>query len=508
MDMLNISYRRQILNDINSEENRDRKAESLKQSEIFSDRLFQYVREELRRHFSEETVNEMPIVSFINFLRRIVKQEASIYKDEPVRRFFANQEMSDEQEEAIQVLYKKIRANVKLKKSNQKYKLQDQSHLMIVPVNGKIKVRALYSHQIDAIPDARDPEQAAGYIVSAFDKNRYLTYQKFQSATGFGGRSQTGTQGGSDIDLKVADKDDYKKSLEYYTYWDKEYNFVFNGRGEIIDPATRQPIKNPRPEDVESPIPGIIPIIDISMDKDLEYFIRSGMAVTDFSTQYNATMSDVWHISRMQGYSIGVIKGPEGLIPQSTRLGPNLLLHLKTNPDEGTNAGDIDFQFVSPSPDIAASLSLLETMLMNFISSRGLDPKEIATDGSKDFNSALERMLAMIDQFEATKDDFDLYERVEEDFFEIIKAWVNNTPDQLNEEFRVFIPEDAKISVKFAEPQMVQTRQEKVKYWQERIDIGLATRTDAIMEIEGLTRIQAQDRIKDIDGEETQSIPR
>jgi hypothetical protein len=147
-------------------------------------------------------------------------------------------------------------------------------------------------------------------------------------------------------------------------------------------------------------------------------------------------------------------------------------------------------------------------MLMNFISSRGLDPKEIATDGSKDFNSALERMLAMIDRFEATKDDFDLYERVEEDFFEIIKAWVNNTPDQLNEEFRVFIPEDAKISVKFAEPQMVQTRQEKVKYWQERIDIGLATRTDAIMEIEGLTRIQAQDRIKDIDGEETQSIPR
>jgi hypothetical protein len=117
-------------------------------------------------------------------------------------------------------------------------------------------------------------------------------------------------------------------------------------------------------------------------------------------------------------------------------------------------------------------------------------------------------MLAMIDRFEATKDDFDLYERVEEDFFEIIKAWINNTPDQLNEEFRVFIPEDAKISVKFAEPQMVQTRQEKVNYWQERIDIGLATRTDAIMEIEGLTRIQAQDRIKDIDDEETQSIPR
>ena len=500
MSILSFEKRKEVLNAIRGEENNARKATSLKQSEIYNDRLFQYVKEELLRHFSSETVSEMPIVSFINFPRRIVNQEASIYKGDPIRSFSRiNGELTDKQKEKIKLNYEAMRADVKLKSANQKYKLQDQTHIMCLPLNGQLKIRALFQHQVDVIPSAKNPEVAEAYIISSFDKERYLTYQQEKSATGFSSRSQGNQQPG--VNTVIADKEDYKKSLEYYVYWDKQYNFVFNGKGQIIDPETREPLENITDEDILSPIPGIIPIVDISLDKDFEYFVRSGLAVSDFGTQYNAAMSDLWHIVRMQAYAVGVLIAPDGTLPENTRMGPNMYLNLKTNPDAGINASDIDFKFVSPNPDIQSSLNFLETMLMNFMASRGLDPKEIATDGGKSFNSALERMLAMIDEFEATKDDFKLFMRVEEELFEIVKAWLNNASDQLDEKFRVEIPEDAKISVQFEEPQLVQTKSEKIKYWEDRISNGLASRVDAIMDIEGLDREMAIERVLEIDGQ-------
>ena len=501
MDILNFNDRKKVLQFIRGEENQSRKATSLKQSEIFNDRLFQYVKEELLRHFSADTVNEMPIVSFINFPRRIVKQESSIYRGEPQRSFYrSGGELTEDQERRLESIYENMRADVKLRSANEKYKLQDQTHIMCIPLEGQLKIRSLYQHQVDAIPSPKNPEIAEAYIISAFDKERYLTYQQSKTATGFESRSKGNESPG--VNTPIADKEDYKEALEYYVYWDKQFNFVFNGKGQIIDPETREPLEQVNEDDILSPIAGTLPIIDISQDKDFEYFVRSGLAVSDFGTQYNAAMSDLWHIVRMQAYAIGVLIAPDGTLPENTKMGPNLYLNLKTNPDEGVNAGDIDFKFVSPNPDIQSSLNFLETMLMNFMASRGLDPKEIATDGGKSFNSALERMLAMIDEFEATKDDFKLFQRVEQELFKVVKAWLQNAPDQLNEEFRVTLPEDTKMSIKFEEPQLVQTKSEKMNYWESRIEAGLASRVDAIMDIEGIDRDLAEQRIDEIDGQD------
>ena len=502
MDIRNKQYRAALAKSLDSTENKQRKALSLKQSEIFSDRLFQYVKEELLRHFDSETVKEMPVVSFVNFPKRIVQQEASIYKDDPERRF---SDLTEDQQHVMEQLYLDSQINSKMKMANQKYKLQDQTHVLVYPENGKISVKVLYQHQIDAIPSVSNPEVAEAYIISAFDKQEYLTYQFAKTATGKNGRSTIGNRLGDSGESKIASKEDYKKALTYYTYWSQEYNFVFNGHGDVVDPTTREVISNPTTEDLESPIKGIIPIIDVSQNKDFEYFVRSGLAVTDFGVQYNAAISDTWHIARMQGYSVAVLKAPDGTVPDNFKMGPNYILNLKTNPNEGITAGDIDFQFASPNPDIQSTLNLLETMLMNFVSSRGLDPKEIAQDGSKSFSSALERMLAMIDEFEASRDDFKVFMKVERQLYGIIKAWITNAQDQL-EDYSINIPESSYLSVQFKQPQMVQTKEEKLKYWDKRINLGLASKVDALMDIDGITRDQAKEKIMEIDGAITQDI--
>jgi hypothetical protein len=485
MDITKKESRANLAELIKSTENEQRKANSLKQTEIFSDRLYQYVIEELRRHFSAETVQEMPIVSFINFPRRIVKNTSSVYKSEPTRAFVG---VSDDQAEKLALIYQDAEADNKMKRANEFFNLQDQTHLMIVPKNGKLVFRNLTSHQIDAIPSRIDPEVADAYILSAFDKQRFLTYQNQKTATGFTGKSTTGNgmsnQGGNNT--KIADINDYKALCEIYTYWDKQYNFIFNGKGELLDPATLEPFDRPIDEnDILSPIPGTLPFVDISQNKDNEYFVRPGNCVTDFGIQYNAATSDVWHISRMQGYSVGVLKGPEELMPETLKLGPNYLLRLKTSNAEGVfaNGNDISFDYVSPSPDIEASLKLLETMLVNFISSRGIDPKEIAQEGSKSYNSALERLLAMIDKFEASKDDFKLFRKKEKEIFQIIKAWINSGTEELDAKYRMpVLSDNAEMNIEFAQPEMVMTKQEKATYWQSRRDARTASRIDQIMD--------------------------
>ena len=98
LNLLLLEDRLKLIKHIESSENKDRKQESFRQTQIFQDRLYQYVREALLREFSKQTVDEIPIIASINLARRIIKQEASIYRTAPNREFT---ELSDDQSEVV-----------------------------------------------------------------------------------------------------------------------------------------------------------------------------------------------------------------------------------------------------------------------------------------------------------------------------------------------------------------------------------------------------------------------
>ena len=80
-DLTNKSGRVNLIKDINDNDNKSRKAESLRQQEIYHDRLHQYVTENLEGNFDKKTVAEMSVISSINIVKRIVKEESSIYRE-------------------------------------------------------------------------------------------------------------------------------------------------------------------------------------------------------------------------------------------------------------------------------------------------------------------------------------------------------------------------------------------------------------------------------------------
>ena len=325
-----------------------------------------------------------------------------------------------------------------------------------------------------------DPTIAYAVILSTFDKSQYLKAQQ------------------DNTNEIIADADDYKKSLERYVVWTAEYNFIMDGNGQTIGEVVPNPI-------------GRLPFIDIAGDKDYEFFVRVGALLSDFSIQYNVAWSDALYVNRMQGFSVGVLKGDPNLKPDSMTIAPMKLLFLPKNPNNPESSLDIDFK--NPQPNIDASLKVIEKLLVSFLMMRGVESKKVSSalaGGSASYSSAIERLLAMVDEFDATKEDFSLYQCVEQELFDIVKKYLiaySGNSDVLDPQWFVSADfENAELSVKFHEPTMIQTEGEELDNAQKKINLGIADRVSVLMKIENISEQEAIEKIAEIDARKANQL--
>jgi len=87
VDFNNLRDRKAVLSDIHSEENKSRKAESLKRFEVYRGRIARYIIEKLETEFTRKTISEMRTQTSINLCPRMINAQASIYNKAPVRNF-------------------------------------------------------------------------------------------------------------------------------------------------------------------------------------------------------------------------------------------------------------------------------------------------------------------------------------------------------------------------------------------------------------------------------------
>jgi hypothetical protein len=472
LDLLRLDIRKKVLDDIKSNENILRKKESMIDYEIYNDRIQKYVYDEIVKQTSKATADSMPIVSTINLANRIVNNEATIYNNDPVR----TTDMLEADQMALDAVYEDGMFNSKLQKVNKYFKLRKQGFIQVVPKEKGIHLRPLMSHHVDVIPDFQDPEKAFAYIVSAFDRSSYLTTD---------GNNQS-----------IADQDDYKASLERYVWHTAEYNLVTNGLGDLIGEVKRNPIDE-------------LTFIDISKDKDFEFFVRSGLALSEFTVQYNVSWSDFMHTMRLQGFSVPVFTGNAELMPRDYFIGPNRAIMLPADPNNPNNK--LDLKFISPTPDLKGALDGMSGLLANFLTSRGVSPKVIsaALNASDTYSSGVERLLAMLDKFEATKEDFDLFRSVELKLFNIVKKYMlafTNTEFLDKKYWLSQSSTNATMNIMFHRPEMIQTEKEKIENLQLKIDMGISDKVLALMDLEGLDQEAAEEKIAKITDRKAKNI--
>ena len=476
-DVLRADYRKEMLDEILGDENRSRKAESFRRSEIYNKRQAPYVEQALKDEgFSDESVADMRKITSINIAPRVVDKLAPLYQEAPERTFSteSGEPMSEDSINIIEEHYDAAAVNTKLLRANRIKKFQNQAIAQVVPVKSKgiIDLRVYQPHQIDCIPLDSDPEVPYCFIVSAFDRALALS-------------------GGDMIDQKISDRNDGEgpaRSKMRFVWWTDENNFITDGNGNIIGDSG----------DVLNPI-GVMPFVDISDEKENEFWVRKGSSVIDFAIDFAVVLSDTANINRLQGYAQPIISSAEK--PKTMHFGPNEAIWLQLDPNATVQPS---FAFANPSPDMSAALDLQDRLVNYFLSSEGLDTGVVSSKGEiQTYSSGYERMLAMIEQFGPAKQDVDVFEGVEQKIYDLFVKWINHyAGTTINNPLMIqgpAIPEGGEVHVNYQRPQAVQSKTEIQTSEIKMLESGLRSKAQALANIDGITQEEAMSRLSEIE---------
>lgn len=465
IDLLNSNIRQEVVKEIDSWENQKRKQKSQKEYDIYRDKILPYVQQFVDLMYGNN--NQIPVVSSINISRRICQSEASLYKKAPKRTFIG---LNEKQIEIVNKVYEDMMFDVKMQRANIFYRLQNQTVAQVALNNGQLELRNYLLHQIDAIP-GEDPSRADAYVVSGFDRSLWNEV------------SDRPTEGVNQI---IADKEDYKSTMKMRSWWSKEFNFISDKEG------------NPLPGQTPENVLEILPFVDIAQDKDYTYWVDSGSSVTDFTVEFNADLTDDNQIARMQGFGQAYWKGDPKSIPENIKIGPSYILKIPVNPN---NPVDTEFGFANANPDLSGLMAMRASKLAMFLTSRGHDPKILSTtgDGQK-FNSGLDRLLYMIEKFEASQADIALFTKAEQDLFKIIVRYleVYGGTEGFKYPSLGLVPQDAYLSIQFAKPEVIQTESERTDLLIRQMEAGLKSKPEAISDLRGITIEEAEKKAEEI----------
>ena len=505
-NILDISFRNSAIGEIGGEENKQRKEESLRRFEIYRQRQRQFILDRLEEEFSVQTVREMRTITSINLAKKIVDEMASIYKTQPEREY---ENATEAQAEYLDNLYEYSQANVKLKRANRYYKLQDQCAIQVLPKDGIIDLRVLMPHHYDVIPDPNDPEKAKVYILNILDKSEML--QETQSNQDLS-KAPTGGKEVRQRDERnqmIGDNEDFKDKTQKFVWWSKDYNFMTNEQGTILDMETGEPMQGITESDprIINPL-GELPFVDVATEKDFEFWVRSSNGVVDGSVDMGVIISDLSNTVRLQNYSQAIITSES--VPRDMHVGPHSIIHLPLDPNKPELTPR--FEFASPSPDISGSLEVLQAFLAMLLKTLGVDPSRVSANmDGQNFSSGIERLLAMIERFEASQDDMDLFRVIEQKVFKLFKKWnevLINTQGMLMDELEpVRLSDDIKLNVQFASPTMLQTQKEKEESSINLMNAGLLSRIEALMDLRGVSEEMAREIAARIDEEDLAKLP-
>lgn len=486
-DFTDPNQRIKLIGEVLSDENRRRKLDSFNSWEVHRGNIKPYVSDELCRLLGKEATRKIPIVSTINLSKRITDIEASIYNEEPIRTFNG---VNENQAADLEYIYSQTKTNELLKKMNVGFRQEDQSHIMITPNNmGKYKIKVLKNYQLDIIPDDMDPETAQAYIISGYDRD-------------YEGTPADRTERRDGINQGIADADDNKKSQMKYIVWTTDYHFIMNDKGEILtgngtlnDQANRNPIAP------------VLPFIEIGSDKDMEYWVRSDNFLFDLTVGFNAEMSKYSEVVQAQAFAQAYFKGPKELQPAWVDVGPTRILRLLTDPH---NNVETEFGFVNPNPNLEGSRNFIQDYLGYNLTSRSVDPKSISgTLNGQSFSSGVERFLALIEKYEASREDISAFRDVEDKMFELYRIWNNTLIGRQGFDPNLIttsISADASVSVEFKKPEMMTSQKESFELMEMKREAGAASRIDVIMDCYDMNRDEAVEKAKQIDSDETDSM--
>lgn len=399
---------RQIVAEINSEGEVDRRAQMLVRHKIYKDGGKEFLLEAVRREFNEDAVKEMRLTP-INILKKIINMKSQVYRRAPMR------ETELESDQALVDYYvDSLGLNVKMQKANRYFNLFSNCQLYVRLDNSmNLNLDIVTPYQYSIIPNSFDLSIMEGVVFSTFPKQDELTEES--DAGPATGRSNYNKNKQSEQEENLVKFDGVNSNDNTrYVIWTNESYVVVNSKGEYVEAMT---------EDLMNPL-GFIPAVHLTKDRDNEVYSTVGADVTDLTQTIQMGWSDLLTIAKHQGFSLLTFTGPEA--PQKMTIGINRVIWLKQENDQPTPTVD----YVTAASPLSEYKDLLVEQLAMLLSTNDLNPQAVGgTFAANQSTSGFHALIQNADTIEAIESDKPTLKDAEKELWSIISRYHNHLAD-------------------------------------------------------------------------------
>jgi hypothetical protein len=242
--------------------------------------------------------------------------------------------------------------------------------------------------------------------------------------------------------------------LHHWTLWTKDSHLKIKTKDyeafEIVPIAGNEKMVNPY---------GIIPFVYVPLDMGGKYPYPSSLPRQ--TIEVNTNLSIYLTSGNMQIGQL-VLKHPKNQKIDWVVNGLMTAMKLEQEIKEG--APSTEAEYISPSPNLEGHKDSILTFMQLILDEHGINSNSLIKQGET-FTSGFDRLLASADVQDIIEDNQDMYTRVENEVYKIIKA--------MHERDGVFTFKSDRLKVKFARPKVLSSDTEKLDNLKKKKELGL-----------------------------------
>lgn len=486
-----------IINDIESTQNTERRKYEYKQFLCYSGRLSEFVQEKLSVMLPKDSKWMDPVD--IRVSKKIVDKLSKAYAIPPKRYIAGNDgERQDVKSEKQNQIYKDGKFDSAFSRFDLATNLHKYSALWVTKREGKpISLEAVPASSIHPIFD-----QDTGDLIAVVLNypGRDITHAH---SVGHGnddklGRGNTSFYGSDGINQIIAESpDDSNISGKTYAMWTPTQHAVYEvEKTTTPDGKTNTQIKYIKQTDDENLNGvndlGVIPFAFYSIEGGVELPIEN--PITKQTVFINCLLSALVAAS-IRNIGTAKLRHPEDMKVEFMEQGLSTFVDLPQpkNPDDG----EVDLTYEVPSHDLNGQLTVALSIMMQVFSEHGIKAADaIAGQSVQEFASGIERAIAQADVTDHIRKMQMQYEQeVESSVWEIVKAYLRRDGDSS------FSEEDA-ISVVYPKPKVLVSDKDTLDLLKQRKEMKLISRSGQMQVLDpNLTKSELEKALEKIDEE-------
>jgi len=498
IDILDAKTAMQIINDIESDQNRERRRYEFKQHLCYSGQLDKFVMQKLQKMLPRDSKWMEPVD--IRVSKKIVDKLSKAYRMPPKRFVFdkRSNQKNDQKTQRQHKIYSEGKFNNALMHFDNKVNLHKYACLWITKREGKpITAETVPASAVFPIfnQDTGDLEAVVLNYPGTDITHDHLTTS--DSNTDKLGRG-TSFRGADGINQIIAESRlDSNTTGSTYAMWSETQHAVYEVEKVLApDGSTKINVnyvaqtQDPELNGVNDL--GVIPFVFFSTEPGVELPVEN--PVTRQTILINCLLSALAAAS-IRNIGVAKLKRPMDVHVEGLEQGLSTFVDLPQpkNPDDG----EVDLSFEVPSHDLQGQLTVALSIMMQVFSEYGIKAGDaIAGQSIAEFASGLERAIAQADVTDLIQMRQMIYEEeVEPKIFEIVKAYLARDGENI-------FSDNDDIGVIYPKPKVLSSDRETLELLEKRKNMKLISRTGQITTIDpNLTKEEAKRVLEEIDQE-------